>query len=84
MAAPETATHMRRLRWQCRRGLLELDLLFEAFLDQGYAALPGDDRERFNELLEYPDQLLQEWLTGKGRPDDPAMGRLIDSIRNAG
>lgn len=72
-----------RLRWQCRRGLLELDLLFEAFLAQGYADLPEADRVIFQELLEYQDQQLQEWLLGKTSPEDAAIQRMVGIIRKA-
>ena len=72
---------MERLRWQCRRGLLELDLLFEAFLEKGYGVLSEADQVLFNQLLEYPDQLLHEWLMGKKPTDDEELGRLVEIIR---
>lgn len=50
------------LRWQCRRGLLELDLLLEAFLDHGYDALDESGRARFTALLQHADPDLQAWL----------------------
>ena len=44
-----------QLRWQCRRGMLELDLLFSRFLDIGYADLTDDERADFVRLLGYQD-----------------------------
>jgi len=40
-----------RLRWRCRRGLLELDVVLKNFLDQGYASLTPVEREAFDKLL---------------------------------
>lgn len=54
----------RRLRWQCRRGLLELDLLFMRFLDERYEQLNDSERDSFQELLRQPDQNLLAWVQG--------------------
>jgi len=51
-----------RLRWQCRRGMLELDLLLNAFLDNAYAKLSIGEQQIFQALLEYPDQTLYDLL----------------------
>jgi antitoxin CptB len=59
---------VRRLRWQCRRGLLELDLLFLRFLEQRYRALSTDEQGAFQRLLEQPDQMLLSWIQGQQEP----------------
>ncbi len=55
-----------RLRWQCRRGMLELDTLLLAFLDTGYPFLPPAHQHAFAELLELDDMTL--WDTIQNRP----------------
>lgn len=60
----------RRLRWQCRRGLLELDLLLSRFLEERYAALDSVDQEMFQVLLQQPDPLLLRWIQGQEVPPD--------------
>lgn len=55
-----------RLRWQCRRGMLELDLLLEGFLNSHFAILDGRLRKDFSALLGLPDQTLQQWLFSSG------------------
>lgn len=79
----QTATEreIARLRWQCRRGLLELDLLFETFLDYGYAGLSSRQRQLFLKLLEQPDPLLQSWFMDQQQPDDPGLTELVTLIR---
>ena len=51
-----------RLRWQCRRGMLELDLLLLGFLESDYSGLDAELRRDFGRLLGYPDPRLQSWL----------------------
>ena len=52
------------LRWQCRRGMLELDYLLETYLDHVYAALSGADKALFEDILGNHDPDLQSWLLG--------------------
>jgi antitoxin CptB len=72
-----------RLRWQCRRGMLELDLLLNRFLDRGYDALDPAGRSAFIRLLGYEDQILQDWLIGHAVPAEPALSALVVKIRTA-
>lgn len=51
-----------RVRWACRRGMLELDILLLDFFDACYHALPPADQQDFIALLESPDQALNHWL----------------------
>lgn len=82
MAGTESAApELGRLRWQCRRGMLELDLLLEGFLEHQYPTLDASGRQAFGRMLEFPDQLLLEWLTGKIVPADPELRRLVQAIR---
>jgi antitoxin CptB len=74
---------MDRVRWQCRRGMLEVDLLLNRFLDRGYGQLSDEDRRRFAALLEYPDPILLEWLMGRERPVDPQLAHVVDRVRDA-
>ncbi len=72
-----------RLRWQCRRGMLEVDLLLNRFLDAGYGDLTSAQKSVFADLLEYPDQILVEWLTGRQRPVDGRLAHVVDRVRDA-
>ena len=57
-----------RIRWRCRRGLLELDLVLEAFLARGYGRLDAGERVLFDELLEQPDNELLDLALGRLEP----------------
>ncbi len=67
----------KRMRWRCRRGIRELDLVFGRFLDQGFDALPADELEAFERLLDENDLDLYDWLTGRAVPPTEEFRRLI-------
>jgi antitoxin CptB len=77
--------NMQRLRWQCRRGLLELDLIFEAFLNNksGYEQLTTSQKDDFLTLLQNSDPELQKWMMGKEEPEDQQTADLVKQIRGA-
>ena len=74
---------MSELRWQCRRGMLELDLLLNGFLETQYSQLDATQRENFVTLLSYPDQTLYELLMDKMASSNPAIARIVQNIRNS-
>ena len=75
--------HLPRLKWACRRGMLELDVLLGNFLENGYQDLTDDDKRLFIKLLECADPELFSWLMGKETPPDPSFSRLVDAIKHA-
>jgi antitoxin CptB len=72
----------RSLRWRCRRGIRELDLLLLGFID-GNCALNDKELEAFQRLLDYPDSMLLEWLMGQPAALDEDLAHLIGRIRRA-
>jgi antitoxin CptB len=69
-----------RLRWRCRRGMRELDLLLEGWLESRWRASDATLRDAFGRLLERPDPELASWLIGGVRPSDAALAALVDEI----
>jgi antitoxin CptB len=74
---------MDRLRWRCRRGMLELDLLLQGFLDRGYTQLDDAQKGSFTRLLELPDQTLSEYLLGTMEIEEREFVDVIERIRHA-
>lgn len=70
-----------QLRWQCRRGMLELDFVLSRYLDDHYAAASPQERTLFRSLLEAQDPELQVWLLNGERHPDPRYQTLIQRIR---
>jgi antitoxin CptB len=54
-----------RIRWRCRRGLLELDLVLQNFLERRFDRLDAEQRQRFDELLDEPDNDLLDLALGR-------------------
>jgi antitoxin CptB len=69
------------LRWQCRRGMLELDYVLERYLDEHYAAADAGERDRFAQLLTAQDPELQAWILNGVAHPDPTYHPLIARIR---
>jgi antitoxin CptB len=59
---------LERVRWRCRRGLLELDIVLRRFIDQRYPLMTNAQRVIFDELLDLPDTELWDVITGKKEP----------------
>ena len=69
-------------RWQCRRGMLELDLLLNNFVDKKVDDLSLQQKESFELLLSYPDQTLLDLLLGNSMSSDPAIAVLVQQIQS--
>ncbi|HEB81409.1 MAG TPA: succinate dehydrogenase assembly factor 2 [Gammaproteobacteria bacterium] len=70
------------LKWQCRRGMLELDLLLNNFIDNRVDTLTEDEKQVLLNLLTYPDQILLDLLLGNSVSSDHAIAALVDAIRS--
>jgi antitoxin CptB len=73
---------MNRLRWHCRRGLLENDVVLERFLDAYGAQLEGERLAAFRTLLEYSDNELWSLASGRSECRDPALREVVQLLRN--
>ncbi len=69
-------------RWQCRRGMLELDLLLNNFVDKKVDTLSEQEKQSFELLLSYPDQTLLDLLLGNSVSSDPAIAILVQQIQS--
>lgn len=71
-----------RLAWHCRRGMLELDLILQRFLEQGLDKLSADELNAFDSLLSCTDPELYAWLMGQMDPEDNELKAIVTIIRN--
>ena len=74
---------LRRLRWHCRRGLLENDLVLARFLERHAADLDEDRLAALNALLQYGDNELWDLFSGRVECDDPHLAPVVAMIRDA-
>lgn len=71
-----------RLKWACRRGMLELDVLFMPFVDEAYDALSEQDKNIFVRLLEREDPELFAWFMGHEECKDAELNHMVQLILN--
>ncbi|MFT5676551.1 MAG: antitoxin CptB [Paraglaciecola sp.] len=69
-----------RLKWATRRGMLELDLLFMPFVEQGFHQLSDPQKETFERLLTSDDPDLYAWFMGHQKCEDVEFKSLIEHI----
>lgn len=73
---------LQRVRWRCRRGLLELDIIFGRFVEAHYAQLTDAERQTFEELLDMADNPLWDLISGKNSAATDAQNTLLLKINS--
>lgn len=73
---------LQRVRWRCRRGLLELDIIFVRFIEAQYLQLSVGERQTFEELLDLPDNPLWDMVSGRMVAGSDAQAALLFKINN--
>jgi antitoxin CptB len=69
-----------RLKWKCRRGLLELDLVLERFLEAN-AVLGEEELGPLEALLDLPDNDLWDVVNGRSEAFDPRLRDIVARLR---
>ena len=77
-----TSRELNRLRWRCRRGMLENDLILARFLDARGEAISEPELAGLDRLLDLSDNQLWDLLSGRQEPDDAAIKPLLEALRN--
>jgi antitoxin CptB len=77
-----TQADMNRLRWRCRRGLLENDIVLERFLAAHGSRLDGEQLGAFQALLDCGDDELWSLVSGRSECRDPALGEVVQLLRS--
>jgi len=76
-----TRAELDRLRWRCRRGMLENDLILTRFLDVRGAGITNEEVVALERLLNLSDNELWDLLAGRQEPVDAAVKPLVDALR---
>ena len=71
-----------RLKWACRRGMLELDVLLMPFVDEAFDSLDYEHQEIFERLLTSDDPDLFAWFMGHQQCQDPELAGMVSTIVN--
>jgi antitoxin CptB len=71
---------MSRLRWRCRRGMKELDMLLLSYVDNHYSNVGQIGQRTFRKLLSMSDPDILALLTGKATTDDEHLADVIKRL----
>jgi antitoxin CptB len=72
-----------RARWRCRRGLLELDIVLQRFMDQHYAQLDEQGLEQFERLLSLPDNDLWDLIAARQVTRDNNWRQVLELLQKS-
>ena len=70
----------KKILWQCRRGLWELDAILIPFVERCFSSLDDSEITQFRELLSYEDIELFDILVNKKEFEDKALGPMVAKI----
>lgn len=71
----------KQIAWKCRRGMLELDLIFMKFFQEKFPSLSVREQQIFIQLLDEQDPTLASWLLGPEESTNSDFARLISQIK---
>lgn len=70
-----------KINWHCRRGMLELDLIFQRFIKDALETMTEEQLTVFEDLLTYPDPDLYAWLMGYEKPTSKELLDIVAFIK---
>ena len=76
----ERAQEIARLRWRCRRGMRELDVLLMRYMDRHYPAATPEQQTAFESLLNLQDPEIVALLAGRIIADDRATRDIVERL----
>jgi antitoxin CptB len=76
----DAALARKKLGWACRRGMRELDVLLDRYLQSHYAAASSDEQAAFEQLVQLQDPELARYLLARVDPDNAALAAVVRKI----
>ena len=70
-----------RIRWRCRRGLLELDLVLNEFLESRFEQLTTQQKVALTQLLDLSDNDLWDLVIGRAEIEDAECAEIVTMLR---
>ena len=72
-----------QLLWRCRRGIKEMDIILQDFINNTYDKLNDENKKAFSKLLDEQDLDILNWIIGKDKPTDNQLITIISIIKNS-
>ncbi len=74
------AENIAKLKWRCRRGMKELDVLLNKYLEGQYSGASEYEQNTFHLLLEQEDPHLYAWFLGRSKSENEDLQALVEKI----
>jgi antitoxin CptB len=78
---PEATTEQRRIIYQARRGLKELDFYIDLYVKEVYLTASAAEQQTFAQMLTHEDPDLLDYFTNQARPEDEAQWALVNKMK---
>lgn len=69
-----------QIRWKCRRGMWELEIILLSFLENHYQSLTAEEQQQFVQLLDASDPDLYDWFLRQGESQDKSERAMVELI----
>jgi antitoxin CptB len=81
LAQPLARERLERLKWKCRRGLLELDIVLGRYLAARNGCFAAEEIAALEDLLDSPDNDLWDVVAGRSEPAHARHRAVVDALR---
>lgn len=81
MIEPEATNEQRRIIYQARRGLKELDFYIDPYVKELYLKASPVEQQTFAEMLTHEDPDLLDYFTNQNQPENEAIWELVNKIK---
>lgn len=81
MSHPEPTNEQRRIMYQARRGLKELDFYIDPYVKLLYLTASEEEQLTFARMLTYEDPDLLNFFINQDSPDDEDVMALVNKIK---
>lgn len=71
-----------KLRWHCRRGMRELDILFLHYLEQHYQNASEDEQLAFEALIDTSDPIITDYIFNRQNPPSTSINKVVAEMQH--
>ncbi len=79
--SPDLMKEKARLKWRCRVGAREIEMLLFSYVERRYESLSVDDKQTFNDLITHNCAELNSWIVFGHPPSNDRFVTMIEEIR---
>ena len=82
MLSKEDLVELSQLRWHCRRGVKELDVVLSSYLEKYYLDSDITLQQAFKDLMKLEDPILMSLILNHHQTQDIEQNLVLDKMKN--